>query len=134
MAILGLVVLVALILRGHERSNPGTAISNRDTAGKPGQTPSEQGINFPPQVAVPRTSLAATIKPAAVAVPVAGEGLVPGHFPGITVQHQPLADHRSAGEPKAGVVTEVTTRSGHKLLRVRTSERDDIPVRPSPAK
>ena len=134
MAILGLIGAATLIMKLQEWSNPGIALPGRVNVAKPTQVPTETLPDEPPKVPIPRAPIVAAVQPAAVAAPVTGEGLVPGHFAGITVQHQPLADQPPKNEPEAGVAAEVTTRSGKKLLRVHTGERDAIPLRPTPAK
>ncbi len=58
----------------------------------------------------------------------------PGHFPGVSTRHVPGPDPRAANDPPPGVPHEVTLRSGEKLIRTLTDERDAIPLMPSRAR
>jgi hypothetical protein len=78
------------------------------------------------------TSRGKSVNPAPA---TAGEpAFLPGHFPGVSTRHVPGPDPRAANDPPAGAPHEVTLKSGEKLIRTLTDERDAVPLMPPTAR
>lgn len=132
--VLPLALIALVVFLASHRASVTTRHAGSATAGGI-QLPTEAADSGAEPSTLPgpaATSRGQSVNPAPA---TAGEpAFLPGHFPGVSTRHVPGPDPRAANDPPAGVPHEVTLKSGEKLIRTLTDERDAVPLMPSSAR